>query len=473
MHMVDNDHFPTLQSRRRILKQAGAVAGLAALAGCGSGGQGGDGSGGGDGQGGTPGTDTGTAGGNWVHDVPQEPADEIVITNYSGLSGDPAVKEHFKAFEEATGVKATAREIPSPEIPQRSRTLLQSQSSSPTVYNLGYTEAFSLGREGYFEPVDDYIDDFDAWAPVAEKLSVWPPEAADWADFPHREGIYFTPQFGNGWFVFVNQDVFEEAGLDPGSVPSTHSEFMDACSALSDVVDSPVVFPMEAAFQFVGLIQHITMRSGATWHDGSNYTFTSDEFVTAADFFLNLFKEGYAPNAVMSMGEGPSSNQFYQGNAGMMFNTLPLLFLSQEDLPFDRPAHEVARIGHFPTPGGTTDTPISSFGFNGYCLSIFSPHKEAGAKYMATAASKEQQAAELLVEGNMPCRPDVFDMSEVQEQIPYVAKLEEYLNNSDAFIYPNTGQVDEIVFSTFTAAATNRWDGQRTAERIQQEAESL
>ena len=467
--MVDKDRLLTLQSRRRVLKQATVAAGLAALAGC----SGENGGGGGGGSGETTQAGNASTGGNWVHNVPQKPAEEITVTNYSGLDGDPAVKTHFKAFQEQTGVSASAREIPSPEILQRSRTLLQSQSASPTVYNLGYTEAFTLGREGYFEPVDKYINDFDAWAPVAKKLSVWPPSAADWGDFPHREGIYFTPQFGNGWFVFANMNIFEEAGLDPSSVPTTYSEFLDACNALSDVVDSPVVFPMEAAFQFVGLIQQITMRAGASWHDGSNYTFTSDAFVTAADFFLKLFSEGYAPSGVMSMGEGPASNQFYQGNAGMMFNTLPLLFLSQEDLPSNKPAHEIARIDLFPNPSGASDVPTGSFGFNGYCLSIFSPHKEAGAQYMSTVTNKEQQAAELLVEGNMPCRPDVYEMSEVQEKIPYADIQQKYLAGSDVFVYPNTGEIDEIVFSTFTAAATNGWSGQKTARRIQQEAERL
>lgn len=451
-----------IKRRRRFLRELMAVTGGVTIAGCTGGDKGGNGG--------------GNSKGLWVQDVSQEEPSSLEALNLGSMDGDPAIAEHFDVFEKETNIKVKPRVVPPVDALSKSRALLQGKSAKPDVYDLAENWAFDLGTRGYFEPLDEFITTKDAWVPGAQKASTWPvEELPEFGDFPYREGTYMAPHFAEGWIPFINMDVMEEAGLGRDVDPKTYSEVLEICNQLTDVVETPMLFPFSTFNEGLQVFYDLVMRAGGHLYDGTTPDFENKGFVDALDFVLSLVSEGYAPKGVTSLSEGQTTTQFFDGKAGFQMNALGNLFLPGKELPIDKPADKVARVTTYPTPDsiGESETPTGNLIFIAYHVSVFSKHKEAAAKFCNLVTTKERQAAELLEEGNVPLRADVFEMSEVQKNIPYTDVIKRHLAGYDKFLYPKGAEVDQMVYSEVTGAMANDRSAEKTAKRIQQKAENL
>ena len=450
--------------RRQLLRESAVLAGAVALAGC-TGGQNNGGQ-----------KTTTSTNADWVYGKVNQ-ADstkKIVAFNLDSMSGDPATKAHFEEFKKKSGVNVKPKAVPQTNALSKARTLLQSKSHRPDVYEFVDSMSLSLGRKGYFERVDPFITTADAWTDAARKVCQWPKGQPGFNDYPYSNGLYMTPYYANGWLQFVNEQTLKQAGLDPKRKPKTFAEVLDVCKQLSGSVDYPMLFPLNNTGNAVSMFYNLVQRSGGHLYKNGNPDVTNDGFVAASNFVLTMFEKGYTPKAVTSMGEGEVTSQFFgKGKAGLMFNPLANLFLPKEKLPVSKPAAEVAHPALFPKPKGVGDTPTGDMGFVGYNLSIFSRHKEMGARYMNHTTTKEAQAKAIMVEGNLPIRPDVFEMKKVQENVPYTDVMKQHLEGFGHFAYPNSSRVDQTIYSKLTSAISNGWSAKKMAQRIQSELKSL
>jgi ABC-type glycerol-3-phosphate transport system substrate-binding protein len=415
----------------------------------------------------------------WVHDQPQvDNPSKIVWLNLGSMAGDPAAKQHAKRWSEKTGIKANPRIVPPADMLSKSRTLLQAKNPRPDIYQLADTWWWDLGAKGYLEEVSEYVTTFDSWIPGAKKACTLPlKDIPAYKDFSYPEGIYATPWFSEGWITFTNMEVLEKAGLNRNFSPSSFSEFRDACKQLKDIVEYPVLFPFSTVPEGLQILQDLVLRADGHFYKDGKPDFQNQGFVTALDFLLNLVYDGYAPQGVTSLSEGTTTTQFFSGKAGFQFNALGNLFLPGKKLPIgeQQQPSDIARITLYPTPKKKQykKNPTGNLVAIGSNLSVFSKRKKPSAKYMNYISTKEAQAAELLLEGNLPLRADVFDMKKVQKQVPYTDTMRTQLANYDKLIYPHASRIEEIIFQETTGALAHHRSAKKTAQRIQNQAKSL
>lgn len=489
--------------RRRFARYIAAVSGVG-IAGCLGGGDGGSGDGGSDGSsdggsgdggsgGGSSGGGSGDSGADlseelqrvadlaanheWVQDTEQTPLseiNEITWQNQGSMDGDPASAQHAEDWQSLTGITATPIVVPSEQQVQQARTKLQGQDASNDIMELSDPGARELGAQGFFEELGDFVTTKDAWVPGMQTIAEWPIDGqAAFQDFPYREGTYLTPWFTEGWITFNHFEVLEEAGVGRDFAAESFTEFTEAANQVSDVVDTPVIMPFSDPVEGYQVFKDLVLRADGHYFDGLNPDFENDGFIAAADFLLGLVSDGLMPQGITSLTEGQTTTQFFSGKAGFQFNALGNLFLPGHELPIDKPGAEAASVSTYPNPDniGYRDTPSGNLIAITAGLSVFSKRKALAADFMNFISTQEQQAQELLQEGNLPLRADVFEMDQVQEEMPYTDMLMAHLDGVGKLVAVNEVQMDTIVYEEMTNAMANDLSGSEVASRVQDRAE--
>jgi len=461
-----------------MIKLAAAM-GMTGIAGCTGDGDGGDGDGGdgGGGQGTTAGGDGGSDQ-NWIYDAEQNPTSEISYQNLGSMDGDPAATANIKTFEEQHSDLTVNPVITDPSsVLQFARTRLQGQDTEIDVYSLQPYDIWPLAQEGYLEEVGRFIDDehLDGLIDSIVEASKMPQPFHQ--DVPVRDGLYGVPGVGTEetWIPFVNKDVMEEAGFERDRKFEDYSDFLSVMTDIKSqgIVDVPVIFPYSDAREGGEVFTSHLVTAGSMLFDGRTPTFDTDAAKTGIGNFLSLFQEGVATGGVTSLAEGNTTQQFFNGNAAVMINASSNLFLPGKEIPADKPAEEVARIADYPKPSGVSDTPSMQITPTNFSLSAFSKNKVNAAKWMNFYASKEAQRQELVVEGNLSLNPEVYEESEVKEQVPYSEILGRQLQESVIVPMPKSGQVKQMVYDTVTSAIVNGWNADKTASELQSQAENI
>jgi ABC-type glycerol-3-phosphate transport system substrate-binding protein len=460
--------------RRKVLKGIATGAGAVSIAGC-LGGGGGQGNNQSNGQGNNQSNGQGKKS-PWVYQHPQaQNTQELVALNLGSMSGDPAIQAHFEKFKKKTGIKIDPLVVPSQDAPTKARTQLQGKSSKVDIYNLQHPWAMDLGTRGFFERLNSYIDTFDAWVPGVQQVSKWPLDLPGFDDYPYPKGIYMPPAFGEGWIPFANMDVLEKAGLSREFRPKSFKEMYNAMDQLSDVVKTPLLFPFANKNEGLYIFYDLVQRCKGTIYNNGSFDVTNQGFIQALDFFHTSVKRGYIPQGITSLSEGTATTQFYSGNSGFMFNALGNLFLPGKDLPIKKPAQEVARVMLYPTPYNYTKAPTGHLMYIANLVSIFSKNKKAAAKYANYVTTKEAQADEIVIEGNMPLRADVMEMQRVKKNVPYSEVIKQHLAGYEIFVYPQTIRADEIMYQEISKMIANyqQTTPKQTAQQIQQRLQGI
>jgi len=493
-------------TRRRTLA-AIAAASSVGIAGCssdsdgGDGGDGSDGSDGGDGGDGSDGNDggddgDGSDGGDglyerlmvnpssveWANDVneqiPPAEVETIVWQNQGGKDGDPAMWTHANRYAEEVGIQPEGEIIPSAEMVTKTRANLQAQKKVPDVYQLFDMPLIQLGVDGNFDRPEPFMSTSDAWIPAAQQVANWPVEGINFDDFPYPDGLYLVPWQVDAWVLFANMDVLEEAGLPRDYQPESYQDMMDACATVQDagITDTPVLMPFQGTVEGYAIFQDLVARADGHYFDANgNPDFENDGFVTALDFFLTLIQEGYMPKSITSLSEGQTTTRFFEGDAAFMMNATGNLLLPGKDLPIDKPGWEAARYIFYPNPEdvGLMDTPTGNAKINAQGVSVFSERKAVAADFVNFCATQQEQAEELLQEGNMPVRADVFELDRVQEEFPYVDFARRHLDGLTKLVVNRPAEVNQVVFDGVTNAIANDQSADQAAANIQQNVERI
>lgn len=74
--------------------------------------------------------------------------------------------------------------------------------------------------------------------PVTEELADLQDKLAGWPAFQSDGETYSAPMFLQGFPIYYNKALFEDAGLDPENPPATWDELTEACSAILDGTDA-------------------------------------------------------------------------------------------------------------------------------------------------------------------------------------------------------------------------------------------
>ncbi len=146
------------------------------------------------------------------------------------------------------------------------------------------------------------------------------------------DGVYGIPRASNTIALYYNKDLFEAAGLDPDSPPSTWDELYEAASALTDPDNDVygIAFSAKASeegtFQFLPWLQ----MTG-----GSFEQVNGDGAADALAFWGRLLDEGLTSPDTLTRGQWDSTGTFNGGNAAMVISGPWELNRMASDADFD------------------------------------------------------------------------------------------------------------------------------------------
>ncbi len=199
-------------------------------------------------------------------------------------------------------------------------------------YEARYTSAFEArrGPQAYNGMTHVWAGEFDVAAPMPEDLAdaiaeIMVPASEPYGMFEGRR--YGIPiEGGNFMMMYINTDMFEEAGLDPNDPPRTYDEMLEYARQLTKYDDAGNITQAGFAIRFRGHPFGIADKAapffhawGAEWMNWDERRATgyldSPESIAALEFYAGLVQE----HEVSSIELDNPAALFGQGQAAIMF----------------------------------------------------------------------------------------------------------------------------------------------------------
>ncbi|WP_224450325.1 ABC transporter substrate-binding protein [Haloprofundus salilacus] len=290
--MPRESRAPSLVHRRNFLKTAG-IAGTVGLAGCTDslGGGGGNGSGNGSGGGGNGGETT-----------------IEYWTLFGGGDGDAMEKMVDQFNESHDNITINRQRLPWDQYYDKLYTALTGGNAP----DLAVIHASQLAvYQDVLQPLGDLVSDDTSSAYVD---SIWQQVqlGGDRLALPldtHPIGIYY------------NKSIFEEAGLDPESPPSSAQEFTDACNAIVSETDKQAFSPTPyGPGELLRVYLAFLRQAGGQLltDDKSQAAFNNETGVAVAEYFSNITGKWEWDRPEMA--DNRWEKAFYAGDLAMVAN---------------------------------------------------------------------------------------------------------------------------------------------------------
>lgn len=272
--------------------------------------------------------------------------------------------------------------------------------------------------------------------------------------------------------MFINRDLFEQAGLDPDQPPRTWAEVKTAGAAIMERTGKHGFFPgaygpTDGTFVY----QSIVMSNGGKVRDGNTLTFAEADQADAVAMLRDLMDAG----AHARIDVGAHLDTFQSGNLGMFLYTSAVLNR------LESAAEGNFELGLAPMPsfGDKPTAPTNS----GSAIFMFSedPVKQRAAwELMKFLTSDEAYTIITAKIGYLPLRLATLDdpryLKEWIEANPkYRANLEqlERLTPNVAFGGPNYRQVENMMKDAMTEAVFGEADPREVLRAAQERAQML
>ena len=340
----------------------------------------------------------------------------------------------------------------------RVRALSALNSGDPAQLAVMFSiDAYDLIEQGYIVPFDDLVS---SDAEMEWMNSFYPALMAN----GQIEGQTWGIPFQRSTIVaYYNRDMFEAAGLDPDSPPTTWDEMIEMGQALTNDETYGIMIPSTGypywMFQALAIQNGVELMSG----DGLNTYFDAPEVVEALEYWMSLSSEhGVMPEGTVEW--GTLRQAFLEGQTAMMWHSTGNLTAVRNAAEFDfgvaeLPANE--RLGS-PTGGG-----------NFYVFEETTEEERAAALALIQfMTSPEQAAAWSIATGYMGVSPAAYETEELQaytEEFPPTLVARNQLENAVAeFSTFETARVRDGLNNAIQAALT----GSATAEEALGEAQA-
>jgi raffinose/stachyose/melibiose transport system substrate-binding protein len=137
-------------------------------------------------------------------------------------------------------------------------------------------------------------------------------------------GLYDLPLGLNVEGFWYNKAVFEAAGLDPNSPPTTWDEFLAACEAIKAIGIAPIAqggadqWPMTRVLNAY-LVRSVGLDATKNAMDGTA-KWTDDNYVAAAQMFQDMATNGYFVQGMNTIDYTTAVEMVMSGQAGMQYN---------------------------------------------------------------------------------------------------------------------------------------------------------
>ncbi|RIQ22777.1 ABC transporter substrate-binding protein [Jiangella rhizosphaerae] len=338
-------------SRRRLLRSAGLLAGVAGafgLAACDTApsGAGGPSGGGGPSAGGAGGPTGGTSGGTgpllWWDQF--NPLQDLQKATFERFTADGGPEVQYTVYNPAEQGQALQ--------------LAQGSGQLPDVFTLAGVgvPAAVLRDQGWFSPLStgDAIRDALPEGSLVPGIHVFDDQVYSFSIFSFRQ--YET-------LLWFNRGLLERAGVDPEQPPASWDDLRAAARAVQDAGSSGLILPLQFPDRLQAFVLELAQTAGfpGSRESGTNgidlttgeYRFHDDAFVEAIEFLLSFQQDGLLFPASTSLDARSGRARWAADGAGFFLDGPYCAGVVAGDFAAFLPQ---LGVGAIPTPGG--DAPV-------------------------------------------------------------------------------------------------------------------
>jgi len=236
----------------------------------------------------------------------------------------------------------------------------------------------------------------------------------------YEDKIYALPFNAEGSVLFWNKDLFEQAGLDPESPPTTWDEIYEAAKAINALGDDIYGFYFSGAcagcnaFTFLPLIW--ATGGDVLSEDGMTATLDDPAVKEALEFYRKMWEEGLIPPGSVADTGPEFLNTYIGGKIGMQgLGVFAITPLKTGDEPFD--------FGVTFLPG--KDGGVSSFaGGDSIGIPAGSRYADQAFEFIEWLTSDDVQLEQYAANFSLPIRTDLADNQYFQEDPRFTTAAE-------------------------------------------------
>ncbi|HEY0188716.1 MAG TPA: extracellular solute-binding protein [Cellulomonas sp.] len=377
---------------------------------------------------------------------------EIEIWAAAG-NGDAlqALADEFQ--EDNPDVTFVITEIPWGDIITMNQTSVAS-GTGPDIMMLGSDQTASVIAMGGLATVPDGVFDTDDFYDAAV------------ASVTGEDALYAVPWYVETRFLYYRADIAAELGFD--SAPTTWEELeeLSAAYAARDggeygmTLPTPIDNPAQVIVPFVSQL-------GGSVYDDDGWTFDTDEFVEALDFYAGFFERGESPlsttEATFENGGAPMyiSGSWQMDTYAEMFETGSAPDGFTED-----------SIGIAVLPSGTANNDSYIGGGN---LAVYesSDNQESSWLFLQWLLEKEQQQEAYDLNGLFPSMIDASDYDAIESSEVMSLVQEQMVDTVETPSFPAWSEISETIATYAERVAYGEVTSAEAAEAIQQAADGL
>lgn len=328
--------------------------------------------------------------------VPAMAQDEV-ITMWSRSSNEAFVRKLVDTWNESHDVQIEVTIIPADQFITRVGTgFAAGEVPDLLPVDLIYVPAFA--QAGQLTEISSLVDsmgmDLELLSPSHVRLA------------RYEGDLYALPFTAEGSILLYNKDLFEQAGLDPESPPTTWDEIYDAAVAISALGDDIYGYYFAGACAGCNAFTYLPLiwASGGDVlnEDGTAATIAEDPTVRAAlEFYKKMWDEELIPAGAQADTGTDFLNAFLGGNIGMAGSgafSISVLKTQHPDVNF----------GLTFLPG--QDGGASSFaGGDSIAIPKGAENPELAFEFLQWALSEEIQLDLYAAQGQLPVRIDLSE----------------------------------------------------------------
>lgn len=411
--------------------------------------------------------------------------DRILHFNAGGMEHDPGTLANFKLFEKLTGIKVDYVEVSDQILLQKTINALVGRD--PNVTSMCVSEpAYALQHliaAGWLERWDA------VWTP--EVQAIYPPGLVQLLKGSDGH-FYGTVDTQKSAIMYARVSWLKAAGLD---IPQTWEETIVAARKCREWAVQNLG-PTYWGIAFPGdhyLLQHfqcVTYSQGGRLMQKGKINLLTPEFKNAWKMFVDFIKEGSAPEAILGWTWNDYQQAFAMGKVAICdegLNTNMVFFKDPERAPglqkdvFGNPVGGIGDWIAFPPPKWSEDMPEKYRGaaptnFSAFVINKYAPDNAKAAAMLLgeVRMSKQGGVNELLIEGNSPFLPAVFENPEVMKQVDFVDVRRICLQNAVLEVFPpGAEQMMDILLEYYGKAVTGEMETMEALEEAQAEIEQF
>lgn len=410
----------------------------------------------------------------------------ILHFNAGGMKHDPGTLANFELFEKLTGIKADYVEVSDQVLLQKTISALVSRD--PNVTSMCVSEpAFALQHlisANWIEPMDV------VWSPRVQ--AIYPQGLLELLKGPDGR-FYATVDTQKAAITYARPSWLKAAGV---GIPSTWEELIVAGKkarqwAVENLDQTYWGVGFTGDHYLLQVLQGITYSQGGRLMKDGKINLLTPEFKRTWEMVVNFIaKDKSAPQAILGWTWNDYQQAFAMGKMAVILNALNTNIVRfadpekapglQKDVngnPVEAPGDWVA----FPTPKWSKEMPEKYRGaaptnISAFVINRFAPDNAKAAAMLLgeVRMSKQGGVNELLIEGNSPFLPAVFNDPRVMAEVAYVDVRKICNENAVLEVFPPGGErMMDILLEYFGKAATGKVPALQALETAQEEIESF